>query len=88
MSVQRQREVVAVDAASVVFNAQPVKAAALHGDGDRGGTSVKAVFNEFLDHLGGTLHHFTSGDETDGGLIELPNFLRLHAPSSRSFLSA
>ena len=62
MALEREQHVVAVHASAVVGHAQQAAAAALHLDIDAGGAGVQAVFDQFLDHRGGTLHHLAGGD--------------------------
>ena len=88
MAVKGQSEVAVVNAASVVFHGQSVKPSALNRDDNGGRTCIEAVFHQFFDHLGGSFNHLPCGDEPDGGVIQLPDFLRFHAPPSMSFLSA
>ncbi|VFT25795.1 Uncharacterised protein [Pseudomonas aeruginosa] len=59
---QGQRQVVGGDAATVVAHSQQLDAALLDLHINAPGTGVKAVFQEFLGHRGGTLDHLTGGD--------------------------
>ena len=49
--------------AAVVCDAQEGHAAVPDLHGNLGGTGVHGVFQQLLDHGGGTLHHFARGDE-------------------------
>ena len=62
VAFETEQHVVAVHARAVVGHAQQPAAAALHLDIDAGGAGVQAVFDQFLDHRGGTLHHLAGGD--------------------------
>ena len=62
---QRQREVVAGDAAAVVGDADELDAALLELDLDGGAARVEGVLDEFLDHRGGAFDHLAGGDLAD-----------------------
>ena len=62
MALDTEQHVVAVHARAVVGHAQQAAAAALDLDIDAGGAGVQAVFDQFLDHRGGTLHHLAGSD--------------------------
>ena len=49
-------------AAPVVLHADKALPAVFKANVDLRGIGVKAVFNQFLEHAGRALHHFTSGD--------------------------
>ncbi len=65
MARQRERQFVALDAAAVVGDADQAGAAGLDLDRDRAGAGVEAVLDEFLDHRGGPLDDFASGNLVD-----------------------
>ena len=62
VATQCQREVVAGDAGAVVADAHQLDAALFELDLDTVGAGVDAVFQQFLDHGGRTLHHFAGSD--------------------------
>ena len=65
MAGKRQSDVVGVDAAAVVGDADELDAAACQLDVDVGCACVDAVFNDFFQRIGGALHHFAGGDLVD-----------------------
>ena len=62
---ERQRQIVGVDARAVVLHADQFDAAAGQLDADVVGAGVQAVFDDFLQCVGGALHHFAGGDLVD-----------------------
>ena len=60
-----QRQIVGVDARAVVLHADQFDAAAGQLDADVVGAGVQAVFDDFLQRVGGALHHFAGGDLVD-----------------------
>ena len=60
-----EAEVVGVDAASVVDDADEVESAVFEVDIDAGGAGVDTVFEEFLDGAGGPFDHLPGGDLRD-----------------------
>jgi hypothetical protein len=61
MAVQCQGQVVLFHAAPIIAHAEEFNAAFFKFDIDAGSTGVKTVFQQFLDHGGGALSHFTGG---------------------------
>ncbi|MNZ93855.1 hypothetical protein D3C78_1129460 [compost metagenome] len=59
---QGQRQVVGRNAAAIVTYAQELDATLLHFDVDAPGAGIQAVFQEFLDHRGGSFDHLARGD--------------------------
>ncbi len=62
MARQGQRQLLGRDAAAVVGDGDAFDAAFLQPHGDLGGAGVEGVFQQFLDHGGGPLHHLAGGD--------------------------
>ena len=62
---ERERQVVGMDAASVVAHEQAFDAAAVQFHLDFGRPRVYAVFDDFLQGIGGAFHHLSGGDLVD-----------------------
>ncbi len=62
MALEGEQRVVAHHAAAVVRDADELAAAAFDFDADAGGAGIERVFEQFLDHGRGTVHHFAGGD--------------------------
>jgi hypothetical protein len=62
MPVQRQNRVLSPHSGAVVADLDQNLSAVLQLHSDVTGTGVKCVFNQLLDHRGGTLDDFTRGD--------------------------
>ncbi len=62
VALEGEQRVVAYHAAAVVHDADELAAAAFDLDADAGGAGIERVFEQFLDHGRGTVHHFAGGD--------------------------
>ncbi len=62
MALEGKQGVIAHHAAAVVGDLNELLAATFDLDADARGSGVKGIFQEFLDHGGGALHDFASGD--------------------------
>ncbi len=62
MSLEGEQRVIAHHAAAVVHDADELAAAALDLDADAGGTGIKRIFEQLLDHRRRAVHHFAGGD--------------------------
>ena len=62
MALEGEQGIIADHAAAVVGDANELAAAAFDLDTDAGGTSIKSVFEQFLDHGRGAIDDFAGGD--------------------------
>ena len=62
---KRERQVVCIDAAAVVAHEQAFDAAAIQFHLNFGRPRVYAVFDDFLQGIGGAFHHLSGGDLID-----------------------
>ena len=62
---ERERQLLARDAAAVVGDLDELRAAARELDGDLARAGVEAVFEQFLEGGGGALDDFAGGDLAD-----------------------
>ena len=62
MAEKRRPGVLRSHAAAVVCHPEEGHASVPDFDGDFGGSGVHGIFQQFLDHTGRTLHHFSRGD--------------------------
>ena len=62
MALEGQQGVVAQHAAAIVGDANETAAAGFHFDANLRRARVERVFEQFLDHRSGTLHHLAGGD--------------------------
>ena len=65
MAVEREFDVVGVDAAAVVADADEADAAARQLDFNRRRACVYAVFDDFFEGVGRAFDHFAGGDLVD-----------------------
>ena len=65
MAVEREFDVVGVDAAAVVADADEADAATCQLDFNRRRACVYAVFDDFFEGVGGAFDHFAGGDLVD-----------------------
>ena len=62
MAKKRRPGVLRSHAAAVVCHPEEGHTSVPDFDGDFGGSGVHGIFQQFLDHTGWTLHHFSRGD--------------------------
>ncbi len=62
VTTESQRQVVGVDTGAVIAHPDTLGTAVVHVDIDTVGAGIETVFQQFLDHRGGTLHHLAGGD--------------------------
>ena len=62
VALEGEQRIVAQHAAAIVDDADQPPAAALDLDADIGRSRIERVFEQFLDHGGGPLHHLAGGD--------------------------
>src|ERR1019366_1616009 len=62
VALEGQQRIVAQHAAAIVDDADQPAAAGFHFHAHFHRAGVEGVFEQLLDHRGGTLHHFSGGD--------------------------
>ena len=70
VSDESSGDVFGFNAGAVVADLDQLHAAGLNAHGDLAGTRVDGVFQQFLDHRCGALHHLTGGNQLRGMLIQ------------------
>src|SRR5690606_6283189 len=62
VAAEGQGQIIGLDAGAIVPHPDQLDTPSVDVDVDAPGTGIQAVFHQFLDHRGGTLHHFAGGD--------------------------